>query len=189
MQGDSTAVDSLLREILPKLYEIAVRELKKERYLAPVTKTELINELWVRNLSKGGWQVRDRGHFYALASLAMRRVLVDLARNRLAECRGAGETPVTLDGSGALLKTSAREAEQIIELDILMGQLEATDPDAARMVDMMYFAGFTLEETAKETGLTFRQVRSRWERGRDWLKKMLKSHRGRAGSTLPALSG
>lgn len=188
MQGDSTAVDSLLREILPKLYEIAVRELKKERYMAPVSKTELINELWLRSLSKGGWQIRDRGHFFALASLAMRRVLVDLARNRLAQRRGDGEAALPLEKSGASLKTSVREAEQILELDLAMNQLEAVDPDAACMVNMMYFAGFTLEETAKETGLTVRQVRSRWERGRGRLKKMLRLHKGQDGQPgLPKL--
>jgi RNA polymerase sigma factor (TIGR02999 family) len=185
MRGDSSVVDALLREVLPKLYEIAVRELKRERHMAPVSKTELINELWLRSLSKGGWEIRDRGHFYALASLAMRRVLVDLARNRLAQRRGSGEEPASLDHSGALTGTTVREAQQIIEVDILMDRLQATDPDAACMVNMIYFAGFTLEEAAKETGLTFRQVRSRWERGRNWLKKML---RGKASEISPKAS-
>src|ERR1035441_7523994 len=97
MQGNKSVVDALLREVLPKLHEIAVRELKRERYMAPLSKTELIHEVWLTSLSKGGWQIRDQGHFYALASLAMRRVLVDLARKRLARppgrarrCRGAG---------------------------------------------------------------------------------------------------
>ena len=92
MQGNQSVVDALLREVLPKLHEIAVRELKRERYMAPLSKTELIHEVWLTNLSKGGWQIHDQGHFYALASLAMRRVLIDLARKRLAARRGAGET-------------------------------------------------------------------------------------------------
>jgi hypothetical protein len=73
MNGDMAAADALLRELLPKLHEIAVRELKRERYMAPLSKTELIHEVWLSNLSKGGWQIRDQGHFYALASLAWRR--------------------------------------------------------------------------------------------------------------------
>ncbi|MGC9948362.1 MAG: ECF-type sigma factor [Bryobacteraceae bacterium] len=92
MQGNQSVVDALLREVLPKLHEIAVRELKRERYMAPLSKTELIHEVWLSSLSKGGWQIHDQGHFYALASLAMRRVLVDLARKRLAARRGSGET-------------------------------------------------------------------------------------------------
>src|ERR1035438_10924896 len=83
MRGDTAATDALLREVLPRLHEIAVRELKRERYVAPLSKTELIHEIWIGSLSRGGWQVRDRGHFFALACLAMRRGLVDLARKRL----------------------------------------------------------------------------------------------------------
>jgi RNA polymerase sigma factor (TIGR02999 family) len=187
MRGDSSVIDSLLREVLPKLYEIAARELKRERYLAPVSKTELIQEVWIRNLSKGGWQVRDRGHFYALASLAMRRVLVDLARQRLAQRRGGGDGTVSLNDFSCAVHTPVREAQQIVEIGILMEQLEVSDPDAARVVDMVYFAGFTLEETAEATGLTFRQVRSRWERGRGWLKKTLRGTPNRTKNSPSAL--
>jgi hypothetical protein len=63
MDGDMAAADALLREVLPKLHEIAVRELKRERYMAPLSKTELIHEVWLSNLSKGGWQIRDQGHW------------------------------------------------------------------------------------------------------------------------------
>ena len=172
MRGDAAAADALLREVLPKLHEIAVRQLKRERYMAPLSKTELIHEVWLSNLSKGGWRIHDRGHFYALASLAMRRVLVDLARKRLAARRGGGDAPISLD-EPEVTAGSIDDAEQIVEIGILMDRLEDKDPDAARMVDMHYFSGFTLEEIAQETGLTFRQVRSRWERGMKWLKRML----------------
>jgi RNA polymerase sigma factor (TIGR02999 family) len=177
MNGDSAAADSLLREVMPKLCEIAVRELKRERYMAPLQKTELIDELWVRHLSKRGWQVRDRGHFFALASLAMRQVLVDLARQRLAQRRRTPEGTIHLEGAADLPAGGLDQAQQIVEIGLLMDQLEERDSDAARIVDMVYFAGFTLEEAAKETGLTFRQVRSRWDRGRKWLKSALKSAR------------
>ena len=177
MQGNQSVVDALLREVLPKLHEIAVRELKRERYMAPLSKTELIHEVWLSNLSKGGWQIHDQGHFYALASLAMRRVLVDLARKRLAVRRGAGEAPLPLDESSALLGAAMHDAHQIVDIGLLMERLEAKDPDAARMVDMHYFSGFTLEEIAQETGLTVRQVRSRWEKGMKWLKRMLQADR------------
>ena len=182
MRGDAAAADALLREVLPKLHEIAVRELKRERYMAPLSKTELIHEVWLSNLSKGGWKIHDQGHFYALASLAMRRVLVDLARKRLAARRGAGEAAVPLDETNSPLAGTAEDAQQIVEIGILMDRLEVKDPDAARMVDMHYFSGFTLEEIAQETGLTLRQVRSRWERGMKWLKRMLQAAR-RNGSS------
>lgn len=172
-QGDAAVVDALLREVLPKLQEIAARELKRERYIAPLSKTELIHEVWLSSLSRGGWEIRDRGHFFALASLAMRRVLVDLARKRLAQRRGGGAAAISLDEIGSLLEASVVDAGQIVEIGILMDRLEIKDPDAARMVDMHYFSGFTLEEIAEVTGLTFRQVRSRWERGLKRLKRTL----------------
>jgi RNA polymerase sigma factor (TIGR02999 family) len=175
MEGNNSVVDALLREVLPKLHEIAVRELKRERYMAPLSKTELIHEVWLSSLSKGGWRINDQGHFYALASLAMRRVLVDMARKRLAARRGAGETTLALDESPALLGPAVRDAQQIVEIGLLMERLEARHPDAARMVDMHYFSGFTLDEIAQETGLTVRQVRSRWEKGMKWLKRMLQA--------------
>jgi RNA polymerase sigma factor (TIGR02999 family) len=173
MRGDTAVADVLLREILPKLREIAVRTLNRERYIAPLTKTELISELWVSNLGKGGWEIHDRGHFYALASLAMRRILVEIARKRLAARRGGGVAALSLDEMGAFLGPSVQDAAQIVEMGILMDRLEAKDPDAARMVDMHSFSGFTLEEIALETQLTLKQVRSRWERGLKWLKRML----------------
>jgi RNA polymerase sigma factor (TIGR02999 family) len=157
MKGDSTVVDALLGEVLPQLHEIAIRELKRERYMAPLSKTELIHEVWLRSLSIGGWEIRNQGHFYALISLAMRRVLVDLARKRLAVRRGGGEAMLSLEESGALLQTSVHDAEQIVEIGTLMERLEAEDPDAARMVDMHYFSGFTIEEIAQEIGLTLKQ--------------------------------
>lgn len=127
MRGNTAAADALLREVLPKLRDIALRELKRERYIAPLSKTELINELWVSSLSKGGWEIRDQGHFYALASMAMRRVLVDIARKRLAVRRGGGEATFSLGESGAFIGTSVNDAEQIVEIGILMDRLEVKE--------------------------------------------------------------
>jgi RNA polymerase sigma factor (TIGR02999 family) len=185
MRGDTAAADDLLREILPTLRDIAIRELKRERYVAPLSKTELISELWVSHLSKGGWQIHDRGHFYALASLAMRRVLVDMARKRLALRRGGGEAAHSLDESAPLIGTPVEEAERIVEIGILMDRLEAKDQEAARIVDMHYFSGFTLEEIATETGLTFKQVRLRWEKGMKWLKRALRAKKRADPSSFP----
>ena len=172
-EGDREIAESILREVLPTLHQIAVRELKRERYIAPLSPTELINEVWLRSLRKGGWQINSREHFYAIAALAMRRVLVDFARQRLAHRRGDGEKTSSLDEGFPLAQTS--DAETIVQMGMLMERLEKAIPEAARIVDMHYFAGFTLQEIAELSGLTFRQVRRLWERGRDWLKDRLKA--------------
>ena len=173
--GDREIAEAVLVAVLPKLHQIAVRQLSRERYLAPVTPTELINEVWIRNLRKGGWQIRDREHFYAISARAMRQVLVDFARSRLAACRGSGEAPDSYDDSRSDADPPTVGAQQVVEIGILMDQLEEHDPAAARVVEMHHFAGFTLEEIAEVTKLSFRQVRHRWEKGRDWLKDRLAS--------------
>jgi RNA polymerase sigma factor (TIGR02999 family) len=176
MQGDNDAVEALLGEVLPKLHQIATRELKRERYIAPLSKTELIHEVWLSSLSKGGWEIRDRGHFFALASLAMRHVLVSLARKRLAQRRGGGAETLSIENAGTdLLEGTLEDAQKIVEIGDLMEKLDAKDGVAARIVDMHYFSGFTLEEIAAETGLSVKQVRTRWERGLKFLKRTLRT--------------
>jgi len=171
--GDPRVAEAVLHEVLPKLHEIAVRELHREQVVAPLSPTELIHEVWIRNLRKGGWQISSREHFYAIASLAMRRVLVQLARNRLALKRGNRMLMESLDDVAFDGPAEPADLESIVRIGLAMDQLEKEDPQAARIVDMHYFAGFTLEETAKATGLTFRQVRHRWEKGCSWLKKRI----------------
>jgi RNA polymerase sigma factor (TIGR02999 family) len=168
--GDRIAAESILREVMPELHRIAVRALGREQGHA-CSPTELINEVWIRKLKQGGWQINGRQHFYAVASLAMRQVLIELARARKAGRRGGSDTKMsTLDGNGESAYVGTADPETLLHLGLLMDQLEQRNPEAARIVDMHYFAGFTFEEIADITGLTMRQVRHRWERGRDWLK-------------------
>lgn len=169
-EGDQEYAEAILREAIPKLHEIAVRQLRRERYAAPVSPTELIHEVWLRHLHKGGWRIENREHFYSIAGRAMRRVLVDMARKRLAQKRGAPDAPVSLDEGPSNGQPSVASAEQVVEIGLLMEQMEKSDPEAAQVVDMHYFAGFTLDEIAGIHGVSFRQVRYRWEKGRDWLK-------------------
>ncbi|HKT46303.1 MAG TPA: ECF-type sigma factor [Candidatus Acidoferrales bacterium] len=171
--GDQQIAEKVLRAVLPKLHEIAVRELRRERFVAPVSPTELINEVWLRSLRKGGWSVNDREHFFAIAALAMRRVLIDLARNRIAQRRGSGEPALPCEPALVSSTTQGGNPETIVQIGILMERLDLADPAAARVVNLHYFAGFTLREIAEITGLSFRQVRHRWEKGRIWLMQRL----------------
>jgi RNA polymerase sigma factor (TIGR02999 family) len=171
--GDRDIAETVLREVLPKLHKIAIRELRRERYVEPVSPTELINEVWLRSLGKGGWQISSREHFYAIAAVAMRRVLVDFARHRLAQRRGDGEKAESLDEISSFRQAETPDPDSVIQIGMLMEQLEKENLNAARVVDMHYFTGFTLQEIAEITGLTFRQVRHLWEKGRDWLKDRL----------------
>lgn len=179
--GDREAADAALREIYPKLRQIAALRVHKEGRQPPLTPTELINEVWLRHLRKGGWRIDSREDFYAIVSCAMRHVLVDLARGRLAQKRGGidGSRPLEpwdepVDGSGA---------EQIVEIGLLMEKLGQVQPRLLPIVDMHYFGGFSFEEIAAITGLSERQVRHLWTKARNWLKNCLShsSNRGRSG--------
>jgi RNA polymerase sigma factor (TIGR02999 family) len=168
--GDRNIADAVFREVLPKLREVAVRQLQRERYAAPYCPSELINEAWLKSLRNGGWHIRDREHFYAIAGLVMRQVLVDAARKRLAQRRGYGEGTVSLDDLPENIHASTRSDEQVVEIGLLLEKLDRKAPEVARIVDLHYLVGFSLEEIAGITGLTFRQVRHRWEKGQNWLK-------------------
>lgn len=168
--GDREMAEAVLRQILPKLHQIAVRELRRERFIAPLSPTELIHEVWLKNLRVGGWKINSREHFYAIAALAMRRVLIEFARSRLAERRGGRIIQESLDDVNPAAPSINADLESMVHIGSLMDQLEKANLPASRVVDLHYFAGFTLEEVADITGLSFKQVRHRWEKGRDWLK-------------------
>lgn len=175
LRGDLTEAEVLIGEIEPTLKELARKQLLRERYRAPLCNTELVNELWLRSLSKGGWQINDRSHFYALASRVMRRILVDLARKRLAEVHGGGEDPIPLDEARGSREPWVQDAAKIIEIDLALQQLEKQDPEGARIIEMLYFMGLTNEEAAEQSGLSVKQVRSRAEKARKALNKLLRS--------------
>lgn len=171
--GDRLAAETVLREVLPELHRIAIRTLRGKQHTC-FSPTELINEIWLRHIGKGGWQINSRQHFYAIAALAMRQVLVDFARRQAAQRRGGLQAALPLDMNAPLANPEETNPEALIQVGILMDELEARHPEAARIVDMHYFAGFTLEEVSEITGLTLRRVRHRWARGRDWLKDGLR---------------
>ena len=177
--GDRSGTDALMNEIFPKLRQIARRELKGEWHKAALRPTELIRELWLRDLAKADWQIRNRGHFYAIASLVMRRIVVNMARERLAQRRGGTTEILSLEDSPAHLSQEA-DALEVIEIGQMLERLDDRDSDAARVIDMHYFAGFTLKEIAESSQISVRQVRLRWERGLKSLRNSLKV-RGAAG--------
>jgi RNA polymerase sigma factor (TIGR02999 family) len=171
--GDREMADVVIREVLPELHKIAVRALSRERSAIAVSPSDLIQEVWLKHLGKGGWRINDRGHFFAIAARAMRQTLVSLARRRLAQRHGAGDAHVSLAALPEPLHPTIPSPEAIVQIAMLIEELEKKDPEVAQIVDMHYIAGFTHEEIAKNGKLTLRQVRHRWEKGQDWLKGRL----------------
>lgn len=169
--GDQTVADEMLRSVLPELHRIATGMLRRQHGTAAFQPHDLIHEAWAKNLHRGGWKIENRQHFYAIAALAMRNVLIDYARSRTAHRRGSGVAPVDLSRNTEVPHPS--ELQSVVAAGLAMERLEKRDPASARIVDMHYFAGFTLKDIAEITGLKFTYVRQRWEFGRDWLKDSL----------------
>jgi RNA polymerase sigma factor (TIGR02999 family) len=118
---------------------------------------------------------RDRSHFFAMAAQSMRRVLIDHARGRNRLKRGAGEVPLTLDAIDELLTPQA--AEELTALDDALDRLASMNPRAARVVELRFFAGLTLEETAEHLDVSLRTVQRDWLIARAWLRKEVSAAR------------
>jgi RNA polymerase sigma factor (TIGR02999 family) len=168
-EGDRDIAEQILRLIYPELHSIAVRAVGRERFIAPLQPTELIDEAWLR-LQSGGWKIQNRAHFYSIAGRAMRQVLVDYARQRRAKRRGDGQLSVPLEGETSIEPRDPGDSESLIAIGLLMEKLATVDPEGSVVVDLHYFSGYSFEETADKTGWTLRQVRHRWDRATNWLK-------------------
>jgi RNA polymerase sigma factor (TIGR02999 family) len=143
--------------------------------------TALVHEAYVKLVDAGRAQWHDRHHFLAVASIAMRQILVDHARSRLRAKRGGGAITVPLDEAPGLV---AREARDLLDLDEALGRLEATDPRLVRVVECRYFTGLGEQETADALGVSLRTVQRDWLKARAWLRAALRSAAG-----LDATSG
>jgi len=171
--GDHHVADAILRAVMPKLRQIAAWKLADPRFSRSSTPTELIGETWVKRLHEGRWKVDNREHFFSLVGLAMEQVLVDMARKRIAQRRGNGAVHICIDEVSAGAQPRSADAEQILAIRLLIEQLARLDPVNADIVRAHYIAGYGLEEIARESGLSLRQVRHRWEKSKLWLAEHL----------------
>jgi RNA polymerase sigma factor (TIGR02999 family) len=114
-------------------------------------------------------RLQDRRHFFAYAAKTMRNLIVDSAREQLADCRGAGAEHVTLGADEALQVADLRASDELVGVDEALRALETIDRELAELVEMRYFGGYTEVEVAELLGITERTVRRRWDKARAWL--------------------
>lgn len=164
--GDPAAADELLPLVYDELRRIA-RRLLADQPKAALQPTELIHEAYVRLLGgdNGAPTVEDRRHFRRLTTRAMRHVLVDQARARMADKRGGGQRPATLDE--ALASTGDR-GEHVLAVHEALQALAALDPQLAEIVELRFFGGSTMEEIAELLGVSRRTVQRGWQLARAW---------------------
>lgn len=168
--GEAGAFDRLIELVYPKLYGVARRQLARQPSEATLGATSLVNEAYMQLVRETGVEWQDRGHFYAIAALTMRRILVDQARRRMSAKRGSGKVSLTLDPHH--LSTEA-PAELIMAVDQALDELSLFNERLARVVECRYFAGLNNEETASALDVSSRTVERDWLRARAWLAEKL----------------
>ena len=164
--GDEAAFDRLVPVVHSELRRIARRHMGHERVGHTLQPTALVNEAYLRLVDIGKVQWQDRAHFFALSSRLMRRVLVDGARSRGYQKRGGGAHKVTLV-EGRI--GAAQPAADVVALDEALEALAAIDPRKSQVVEMRYFGGLSIEETAEALSVSVRTVKRDWTMAKLWL--------------------
>jgi RNA polymerase sigma factor (TIGR02999 family) len=167
--GDRSALDRVYASLYPDLKRIARARLRGQGRADQVNTTMLVHESFVRLVGARGLRLEDRRHFYAYAAKTMRNIIIDSAREHLAERRGGGAVHTDLDGIDALGVAAAASGDDLVRVHEALKQLEAIDPDLAELVEMRYFGGYSEAEVAELRGITERTVRRHWDKARAWL--------------------
>lgn len=168
-EGDREALDGLLPLVYKELRRLAQSYLSSERPNHTLQATALVNEAYLRLVDEEHRHVANRSQFFAVAAQAMRRILIDHARRKRSAKRGGGVAPVTLDeGKGA-----PEEAVDVLALDLALRELAELDPRQARLVELRYFGGLTIEETATVMDISPATVTREWKLARAWLRLQL----------------
>ncbi len=167
-EGGQQALDELTPLVYEELRQQAARYLRKERPNHSLQATALINEAFLRLIDVKDVQWQNRAHFFAIAANLMRRILVDHARRRDAEKRGGSQVCLTLDEGLAW----ANEPDvDLLAIDEALDRLAIIDEQQARIVELRFFSGLTVEETATALGISPKTVKRDWSVARAWLKR------------------
>jgi RNA polymerase sigma factor (TIGR02999 family) len=171
-RGDATAADRLVPIVYAQLRRIASRQLRRERNEHTLSPTALVNELYLRLVDQRRTTWQNRAQFFGVAAQLMRRILVDYARAHAAEKRGAGVTLIPLseaehEGQGQIIT-------DIIDVNDALERLARVDPDQVRLVELRYFAGLSVDETALVLKRSPRTVKREWRLAKAWLHRELR---------------
>jgi RNA polymerase sigma factor (TIGR02999 family) len=175
-QGDPSATEQLLPLVYDELRRLAARKLAREKPGQTLQETALVHEAYVRLVGGGDaaacreqrWD--SRGHFFAAAAEAMRRILIDRAREKHSEKRGGGRKRLDIDAMDLATRATP---DQLLALEDALAKLAREDPAVARLVELRYFAGLTVEEAGKALGMSTATAYRHWKYARAWLHSEL----------------
>jgi RNA polymerase sigma factor (TIGR02999 family) len=174
--GNQQAVSELMPLVYDELRRLAARYINRERPGQTLQATALVNEAFVRLVGERARGFANRAHFVAIAALSMRQILVQRARARRAAKRGGAAARITLDETmrpAEARDRAAPDAVDVLALDEALTRLAAIDADLAKVVELRYFGGLTIEETAEALRSSPATVKRQWAMARAWLKREL----------------
>jgi len=180
-QGDPHAAEQLLPLVYDELRRLAAQRLAREKPWQTLQATALVHEAYLRLVNvEAASPWKSRGHFFAAAGLAMRRILVETSRRKRRVKHGGGRQRVDLDEA---LGVAEPVVHDWLALDEALQRLEQADPVAAKLVNLRYFAGLTTAEAAEALGISLRSAERNWTYARTWLHRALSEPgRGEGGS-------
>jgi len=166
--GDRDALERLMPLVYGELRQLAASHLRSERGDHTLQPTALVHEAYLRLVGQRSVSWANRAHFYGIAAQMMRRVLVDHARRRLAAKRSPGTLYVDLGDEAAV--AAPDRVPELLSLDRALTELERLDPRQARVVELRFFAGLSVEETAEVAGVSTATVKREWRTARAFLR-------------------
>jgi len=168
-QGERAALDQVFAVLYPELRKIARARLRSQGRVAQLDTTSLVHESFLRLAQAARLQVEDRRHFFAYAAKMMRNIIIDFAREQIAQRRGGGVEVLQLTTVLASQLAGDSGDETLMRINDALLALEAVDATLANIVEMRYFAGYSDEEVAGLLGVSERTVRRQWEKARAFL--------------------
>ncbi|HEX4770539.1 MAG TPA: ECF-type sigma factor [Bryobacteraceae bacterium] len=168
--GNQDALDTLVPLIYCELRRIARRYMRRDSGGQTLETTALVHEAYLRFVNQKEMTWRNRAHFFAVSAQSMRHILVDMARGRRAQRRGSGAHTVSLD---SVLVFSPERATALVALDDALTALAQLDKRKSQIVEMRFFGGLTLEETAEVLNISPETVTREWKRAKAWLQSEL----------------
>ena len=180
-QGNADAREALMPLVYDELRRIARRHLRHQRPDHTLQSAALVNEAYLRLVRQKSPQWQGRAHFFGVAAQAMRHILVDYARSRIAAKRGAGAARFTLDTKIALPEEKKKEEVDLVALDDALNTLTLLDPRQSRIIELRFFGGLSILDTAVVLRISPATVKREWTMARMWLhREMIKDvHRCR----------
>ena len=179
--GDAVALDALAPRIYQELHRLAVNFMKRERQEPVLQATALVHEVYLKLIDVQNVALEGKAHFFAICAQMMRRILVDAARKRAASRHGGGMGRIHLDDV-ALLNLSQPNDRQLIALNDALVALAQGDPRKARVVELRYFGGLSVEDTAAVLGVSVETVTRDWRLARGWLLLQMRGADGSGAS-------